>query len=57
MELDRVIKKRRMVRDYLRGHLAALFVQFARHRHVGNLRRALAKQYDVAHLDADERRQ
>jgi GT2 family glycosyltransferase/SAM-dependent methyltransferase len=28
------------IRDYTRGHVAALFVQFARHRHAGNLRRA-----------------
>lgn len=27
--------------DYVRGHVAALFVQFARFRHRGNLRRAL----------------
>lgn len=31
----------RQTHDYLRGHVAALFVQFARHRHAGNLRRAL----------------
>jgi GT2 family glycosyltransferase/SAM-dependent methyltransferase len=29
------------IHDYLRGHTAALFVQFARFRHGGNLRRAL----------------
>lgn len=31
---------RRQSHDYLRGHVAALFVQFAAHRHRGNLRRA-----------------
>jgi GT2 family glycosyltransferase len=30
------------MRDYARGHVAALFVQFARHRHAGNLRRAFS---------------
>jgi GT2 family glycosyltransferase/SAM-dependent methyltransferase len=29
------------IHDYTRGHMAALFVQFARFRHGGNLRRAL----------------
>lgn len=29
------------IHDYVRGHVAALFVQFARFRHRGNLRRAL----------------
>jgi GT2 family glycosyltransferase/SAM-dependent methyltransferase len=29
------------IHDYTRGHVAALFVQFARSRHAGNLRRAL----------------
>jgi GT2 family glycosyltransferase/SAM-dependent methyltransferase len=29
------------IHDYVRGHVAALFVQFARFRHGGNLRRAL----------------
>jgi GT2 family glycosyltransferase/SAM-dependent methyltransferase len=33
---------RRQAHDYIRGHVAALFVQYARYRHVGNLRRALA---------------
>ncbi len=32
---------RRQVYAYMRGHVAALFVQFARHGHWGNLRRAL----------------
>lgn len=32
---------RRQARDYIRGHVAALFVQYSRHRHRGNLRRAL----------------
>jgi SAM-dependent methyltransferase/GT2 family glycosyltransferase len=31
----------KLVHDYTRGHVAALFVQFARFRHAGNLRRAL----------------
>jgi len=31
----------RQVRDYMRGHVAGLFVQFAGYRHWGNLRRAL----------------
>jgi GT2 family glycosyltransferase/SAM-dependent methyltransferase len=31
----------RQIHDYTRGHMAALFVQFARFRHGGNLRRAL----------------
>lgn len=31
----------RQAHDYLRGHVAALLVQFARHRDAGNLRRAL----------------
>lgn len=31
----------RQVHDYVRGHVSALFVQFARHRDAGNLRRAL----------------
>jgi GT2 family glycosyltransferase len=31
---------RRQAYDYTRGHMAALFVQFARHGHWGNLRRA-----------------
>jgi GT2 family glycosyltransferase len=31
---------RRQTHDYMRGHVAALFVQFARHGHWGNLRRA-----------------
>jgi GT2 family glycosyltransferase len=31
----------RQAHDYIRGHTAALFVQFARFRHAGNLRRAL----------------
>jgi GT2 family glycosyltransferase/SAM-dependent methyltransferase len=31
----------RQARDYIRGHTAALFVQFAHFRHWGNLRRAL----------------
>ncbi len=31
----------RQIQDYTRGHMAALFVQFARFRHAGNLRRAL----------------
>ncbi len=30
----------RQAHDYMRGHLAGLFVQFARHRHLGNLRQA-----------------
>jgi hypothetical protein len=30
---------RRQAHDYLRGHVAALFVQYAKHRHRGNLRR------------------
>ena len=30
----------RQMHDYARGHISALFVQFARHRHPGNLRRA-----------------
>jgi hypothetical protein len=29
------------MRDYMRGHVAAVLVQFARHGHVGNLRRLL----------------
>lgn len=33
---------RRQAHDYLRGHVASLFVQFAVHGHAGNLRRALA---------------
>jgi GT2 family glycosyltransferase/SAM-dependent methyltransferase len=40
----------RQVRHYLRGHVAALAVQFAQHRHRGNLRRlalALPKHYTV----------
>jgi GT2 family glycosyltransferase/SAM-dependent methyltransferase len=32
---------RRQANDYIRGHTAALFVQFGRFRHRGNLRRAL----------------
>jgi GT2 family glycosyltransferase len=32
---------KRQMHDYARGHVAALFVQFARYHHVGNLRRAL----------------
>jgi GT2 family glycosyltransferase len=32
---------RRQAHDYLKGHVAALFVQYAAHRHPGNLRRAL----------------
>jgi GT2 family glycosyltransferase len=31
---------RRQAHDYMRGHVAALYVQFANHRHRGNLRRA-----------------
>jgi GT2 family glycosyltransferase/SAM-dependent methyltransferase len=31
----------RQARDYIRGHTAALFVQYGRYRHGGNLRRAL----------------
>jgi GT2 family glycosyltransferase/SAM-dependent methyltransferase len=31
----------RQIQDYTRGHMAALFVQFASFRHAGNLRRAL----------------
>lgn len=31
----------RQAHEYIRGHVAALFVQFSRHRHRGNLRRAL----------------
>jgi GT2 family glycosyltransferase len=31
---------RRQAHDYLRGHVAALFVQYANHGHRGNLRRA-----------------
>lgn len=31
---------REQSRSYLKGHVAALFVQFGRHRHPGNLRRA-----------------
>jgi GT2 family glycosyltransferase/SAM-dependent methyltransferase len=31
---------RRLARDYLRGHVAALFVQYSRFGHRGNLRRA-----------------
>jgi GT2 family glycosyltransferase/SAM-dependent methyltransferase len=31
----------RQIEDYTRGHVAALFVQFASFRHAGNLRRAL----------------
>ena len=31
----------RQIHEYTRGHVAALFVQFARFRHTGNLRRAL----------------
>jgi GT2 family glycosyltransferase len=31
----------RQARDYVRGHVAALFVQFSRFRHWGNMRRAL----------------
>lgn len=31
----------RQIHDYTRGHVAALFVQFARFHHPGNLRRAL----------------
>ena len=30
----------RQAREYMRGHTAALFIQFARHRHLGNLRQA-----------------
>ncbi len=30
----------RQAHEYIRGHVAALFVQFSRHRHRGNLRRA-----------------
>jgi len=30
----------RQAHDYMRGHMAGLFVQFARHRHLGNLRQA-----------------
>lgn len=33
---------RRQAHAYLRGHVAALFVQFARYRHAGNLRRVFA---------------
>lgn len=32
---------RRQMRDYMRGHVAAVLVQFARHGHAGNLRRLL----------------
>jgi GT2 family glycosyltransferase len=32
---------KRQAHDYLRGHVAALFVQYARYRHLGNLHRAL----------------
>ncbi len=32
---------RRQAHDYVRGHVASLFVQYARHRHPGNLQRAL----------------
>ena len=32
---------RRQAHDYMRGHVAALFVQYANHGHRGNLRRAL----------------
>jgi GT2 family glycosyltransferase/SAM-dependent methyltransferase len=31
---------REQARNYIRGHVAALFVQYARHRHFGNLTRA-----------------
>jgi hypothetical protein len=31
---------RHQAHEYMRGHVAALFVQFARHRHWGNVRRA-----------------
>ncbi|MDI3308397.1 MAG: glycosyltransferase [Acetobacteraceae bacterium] len=30
---------RRQMHDYMRGHVAALLVQYAQHRHAGNLRR------------------
>ncbi|WP_270934408.1 glycosyltransferase family 2 protein [Falsiroseomonas oryzae] len=33
---------RRQMRDYMRGHVAALLVQYARHGHRGNLRRLAA---------------
>jgi glycosyltransferase involved in cell wall biosynthesis len=33
---------KRQIRAYLRGHVTALFVQFQRHRHWGNLRRVFA---------------
>jgi GT2 family glycosyltransferase len=32
---------RRQVRQYMQGHVAALLLQFAKHRHIGNLRRLL----------------
>lgn len=32
---------RRQMHDYMRGHVAALLVQYGRHRHAGNLRRLL----------------
>jgi hypothetical protein len=32
---------RQQLRSYMRGHAAALLVQFERHRHYGNLRRVL----------------
>ncbi len=32
---------RRLVRRYMEGHVAALLLQFAKHRHAGNLRRLL----------------
>jgi len=33
---------RSQMRQYIRGHVAALLVQFEKHRHFGNLRRLLA---------------
>src|SRR5262249_60531481 len=32
---------RRLVRQYMEGHVAALLLQFIKHRHTGNLRRLL----------------
>ena len=53
-ELDRFC---RQAQDYMRGHVAALFVQFARHRDLGNLRRAFLTlpHYYLGRLSRDLR--
>lgn len=46
---------RRQVRDYMRGHVTALLIQFERNRHSGNLRRlllVLPKYYAIRALCA-----